>query len=456
VLDMLQTVTRPGGTPLQTTRCPIRIDGEILTADRWAPLLGQDNASIDLELDEGDASNQPWQAIVVTEASSAPLDGCLVLDFSQFLSGPSAGLRLADLGARVIKIEHPERGDLCRRLYISDLTISGDSSLFHAINRNKESFSANLKHPTDLEEVWSLVAQADVIIQNFRPGVMDRLGFGYDAVKAINPKIVYGSISGYGDKGPWRDKPGQDLLVQALSGLPWQNGHAGDPPVPFGLSVADLYAGAHLVEGLIACLYRCDRTGHGGLVEVSLLESIIDFQFEVFTAFLNGERRMPRRSAVNNAHSYLGAPYGIYKTSDTFLALAMGDVAQIGRLIGCEELASNIDSTQWFRHRDVIKSLLRDHLATRTTAAWLEMLESAGVWCAEVLTWDRLVQHPGFIGLEMTQSVMGATGVPLIALRCPIRIDSCLLQSEKGAPQIGQDREAILQELGKGMVIRHG
>src|SRR6266480_2555150 len=145
-----------------------------------------------------------------------PLEGLLVLDFSIFLAGPLASLRLGDLGARVIKIERPDVGDLCRQLYISNLELDGDSTLFHSINRNKQSFAANLKDPGDREQVMALVRKADVLIQNFRPGVMSRLGFGYEAVRKINPKIVYASITGYGTEGPWKDKPGQDLLAQAL------------------------------------------------------------------------------------------------------------------------------------------------------------------------------------------------------------------------------------------------
>src|SRR5215475_12033534 len=139
-----------------------------------------------------------------------PLEGLLVLDFSQFLAGPSAALRLADLGARVIKIERPDGGDLCRRLYISNLELEGDSTLFHSINRNKESFAADLKNENDRERVLALVARADVMMQNFRPGVMERLGLDHGSLRASFPRLVYGEVTGYGGSGPWRDKPGQD------------------------------------------------------------------------------------------------------------------------------------------------------------------------------------------------------------------------------------------------------
>src|SRR4029078_11455195 len=207
--------------------------------------------------------------------------GLVVLDFSQFLAGPACALRLADLGAQVIKVERPGAGELGRQLYISNLALDCDRTLFHSINRNQRGFSANLKDPADLARVKQLIARADVLIQNFRPGVMEGSGLGYAEVRAINPRLVYATVSGYGPEGPWRDKPGQDLLAELFSGLSWLNGNAGQPPTPFGLAVADMLAGAHLAQGILACLVRRGITGRGGLVEVSLLESVLELQVEV-------------------------------------------------------------------------------------------------------------------------------------------------------------------------------
>src|SRR5690606_39029241 len=175
----------------------------------------------------------------MTATKVLPLEGILVLDFSQFLAGPVAALRLADLGARVIKIERPGVGDIGRTLAFAGRTIDGDTVSFHAMNRNKESVTADLKSASDLAYVKQLVARADVIIQNFRPGVMERIGLDYEAVRELNPTIVYASATGYGTEGPWRDRPGQDLLAQSISGLPWLNGSRDDGPVPVGLSIAD-------------------------------------------------------------------------------------------------------------------------------------------------------------------------------------------------------------------------
>ena len=376
-----------------------------------------------------------------------PLQGITVLDFSQFLAGPAAAMRLADLGARTIKVERPKGGDICRQLYISNLGIEGDSTLFHSINRNKEGFAADLKNPEDLQAVRQLIASADVLIENFRPGVMQKLGLDYESVATINPKLIYGTVTGYGTEGPWRGKPGQDLLAQAMSGLCWLSGDDTDPPTPMGLAVADLTASAHLVEGILACLVRRGVSGEGGRVEVSLMESILDLQFEVLTTHLNDGGQLPNRSAVSNGHAYLGAPYGIYPTADGYLALAMGAVPQLGELLDCPDLLGFTDPESWFDQRDAIKAILRDHLKSKSTAHWLGVLEPADIWCANVMTWTDLRACEGYRALDMEQTVHCPGGTPLTTLRCPIRIDGAIYKSERGAPAVGQDNRKILKEI---------
>src|SRR3546814_453437 len=248
--------------------------------------------------------------------ASSPLDGLLVIDMAQFLSGPSAALRLGDLGARVIKVERPGTGDICRTLYLSDTDVDGASTLFHAINRGKQSIALDYKVDADRAALLHLAAHADVVIQNFRPGVADRLGVGPAALRAANPRLVVGTISGYGEDGPWVDLPGQDLLAQALSGAMWLNGDADDGPKAVGLSIADMLAGHVLVEGILAALVRRGIGGKGALVETSLLEALVDYQFEVLTTHLNDRGKLPRRAATDNAHAYLGAPRSEEHTSE--------------------------------------------------------------------------------------------------------------------------------------------
>jgi crotonobetainyl-CoA:carnitine CoA-transferase CaiB-like acyl-CoA transferase len=378
-----------------------------------------------------------------------PLDGILVIDFSQFLSGPLCSLKLADLGARVIKIERPGQGDLCRTLYLSDTEIGGTNSLFHAINRNKESFTADLRDEGDRALLRELVGRADVVLQNFRPGVIERQGFGYDEVRALNPGVVYGSISGYGEEGDWVDLPGQDLLAQARSGLLWLTGSAGDPPMPMGLAAADMMAGNALAQGVLAALVRRARTGQGGLVQTSLLEALLDFQFEVLTTHLNDGGRLPQRSAVNGAHAYLGAPYGVYQTADGWLALAMTpSLERLATLMGLAGLAHWYnDPRQAMRDRDAIKAIIASGVKTMPTAHWLARLQPADIWCAEVLDWPGLMATDAFQRLKMVQHISGAS-VSLATLRGPLRIDGAALTSPRAAPDLGQDRAAIIHEFG--------
>ena len=379
----------------------------------------------------------------MTQVVQLPLHGLLVLDFSQFLAGPSAALRLADMGATVIKIERPGKGDLCRQLYISDLQIDGDSTLFHTINRNKRSYAADLKNPADLARVQQLIAQADVMIENFRPGVMDRIGLSYDAVKAIKPSLIYGSVTGYGPTGPWIDLPGQDLLAQSRSGLVWLNGDADQGPVPIGLALADILTGAHLVQGILAALVRKGLSGQGAKVEVSLLESALDFQFEVLTTHLNDGGQEPRRSTVNNAHAYLGAPYGIYATADGHLALAMGSLATLAKALNCPALYAYEDPSCWFKQRDEIKRILKNHLQHQTTQYWLDQLVPVDYWCAPVMRWTELLEHEGFRTLDFVQEVVRDSGASVRTTRCPIRFNGQRPGSALAAPRVGEHNEWV-------------
>lgn len=378
-----------------------------------------------------------------------PLAGTLVIDMCQFLSGPYASLRLMDMGARVIKIERPNGGDLSRQLYLSDTEIGGDSTIFHAINRSKESLALDLKRPEDLAALKTLLGQADVVLQNFRPGVVDRLGLNYPSVKTLNPAIVYGSVTGYGKAGPWLDRPGQDLLAQARSGIMWLNGDDGQGPVPFGLAIADMLAGATLAQGVLAGIVKRGRTGEGSLIETSLLEALVDFQFEVLSTYLNDGERPPRRSSFRSAHAYLSAPYGVYPTADGYLAVAMTPLGKVQELLELEALAPySANPSRWFTDRDAIKTIIAERLASQSTAHWLAILEPADVWCAKVLTWSELLQSEGFKSLDMLQDVRGADDVCIRTTRSPLRIDGKRAASKRAAPRVGEQSEAIRREFG--------
>jgi crotonobetainyl-CoA:carnitine CoA-transferase CaiB-like acyl-CoA transferase len=388
-----------------------------------------------------------------------PLEGLLVLDFSIFLAGPLCALRLGDLGARVIKVERPDTGDLCRHLYISNLELDGDSTLFHSINRNKESFTANFKDAADLARAKRLIEHADVMICNFRPGVMKKLGLDYESVRKINPRLVYGAVTGYGNEGPWVDKPGQDLLVQSLSGITWLSGDGrpavgrpaagiyAAPPVPMGLAVADMFAGHFLVQGILACLVRRAKTNEGGLVETSLLEAVTDFQFEVLTTHLNDGGQLPDRSKLGNGHAYLGAPYGIYRTADGWLAIAMNPLDKLADLLDLPALR-NVSRDETFTRRDELKQILADRLTAKPTSHWLGILDPADIWCAEVFDWPRLLQHEAFRVLNMTRRITSSGGHTMDSLACPIRIDAARPVYDRGAPRLGAHTQQIIEEFG--------
>jgi crotonobetainyl-CoA:carnitine CoA-transferase CaiB-like acyl-CoA transferase len=279
---------------------------------------------------------------------------------------------------------------------------------------------------------------------NFRPGVMEKIGLDYASVRALNPRLIYGVVTGYGNEGPWIEKPGQDLLAQSISGLTQLTGSADAPPTPFGISVGDIMCGTHFAQGLLAALVRRGRTGQGALVEASLLESLLDVQFEVLTTHFNDGGQPPCRAQHRNAHAYLGAPYGIYQTHDGWLALAMGELPVLAKLIGCTALTNFTDS---FQQRDEIKATLAAHLKTKTTAAWLAVLEPADYWCADVFNYAKLMAHDGFKSLGMDQLVRRANGAQVRTLRCPIRIDGEKLFSEIAAPSLGNATAKIEKEL---------
>lgn len=381
------------------------------------------------------------------------LEDIIVVDFCQFLSGPSASLRLADFGATVIKVEKPGTGDICRELYVSDVMIEGDSSIFHAINRNKKSYTADLKNEDDVLKIKKLVEKADVVMNNFRPGVIERLGFGYEELKKINPSVIYASISGYGEEGEWKNLPGQDLLLQSVSGLTWLSNSDGEAPTPMGVAVVDILAGAHLAQGILALLYQRGITGEGGSIQVSMLESVLDFQFEALTCFYNDGNQLPERSGVNSGHAYLGAPYGIYKTLDGYLALAMGDIVKIGGLIGCSELQQFTEAAQWYDKRDEIKTIISKHLKNGSTDRWLTILEPAGIWCSRVLNYEELRNEEAYQALNMEIVVTNSNGISVTTTRSPFTIDGEIITNKVGAPLLGEHNNEINKKFGLDEVV---
>jgi crotonobetainyl-CoA:carnitine CoA-transferase CaiB-like acyl-CoA transferase len=272
---------------------------------------------------------------------------------------------------------------------------------------------------------------------------MEKIGLTFHDVLAINPKIIYGVVTGYGIEGPWAHKPGQDLLIQSLSGLTWLSGRKSDGPVPFGLAVADLMCGNHLVQGILAALLKRSKSNRGVLVEVSLLESILDVQFEAITSFLNDGGQLPVRGNVKgSAHAFLGAPYGIYQTQDGFISLAMGDLLLIGNLLEID-LTNYADKSKWFSARDEIRDLINVKLQENGTANWLEILRDQGVWCEKILNYKDLNEESFIQDLHLKQSIVHKNGREIMTTRNPIRFDGEILSNAKAAPAVGEHNKFI-------------
>jgi CoA:oxalate CoA-transferase len=386
----------------------------------------------------------------MTLNENLPLAGITVLDFSQFLAGPVAAMKLADLGARVIKVERPDGGDFARRIALGETYLGGDSISFHSFNRGKLGVTLDLKAAKDVEIAKTLIAGADVMIQNFRPGVIERIGLDYSSVKAINPSLIYGSISGYGSVEAWVTRPGQDLLAQSISGLTWYQGSNQDPPQAIGIALADTLAANHMVQGILALLIRRQRLGRGGLVETSLIEVLADLQFEVFTAMMHDPTLGVERGGTNSAHPLLAAPYGIYETSDGYLSLAMADIPQLSRLLEVPDLMSFTEAADWLDRRDEINGLVAGALRGRASEAWLEVLDGADIWCAPVLTPEQFLTHEGFAELHMVGTTTGSPDRQMRYLKSPLRVDGERLGGDMPAPRLGEHTQSVVDAMSAG------
>jgi CoA:oxalate CoA-transferase len=239
------------------------------------------------------------------------------------------------------------------------------------------------------------------------------------------------------------------LLAQSLGGVAWLSGDGGPdaPPVPMGLAVADMFAGHFLAQGILACLVRRGITNQGGLVETSLLESLIDFQFEVLTTHMNDGGQPPQRSALGNGHAYLAAPYGVYRTADGYLAIAMNPLEKLADLLDLPTL-KNVTRADTFARRDELKQIVADRLRSKTSQYWLAILEPADVWCSDVLDWKKLLQHEAFKVLNITRPITSSGGMTMQSLACPIRIDGGRPVFDRGAPRLGAHTQQIVQEFG--------
>ena len=374
------------------------------------------------------------------------LDGYRVIDMSIAMSGPFAAMRLGDLGADVIKVE-PVTGEWQRHVAAGGARGNRVNVSFLSLNRNKRSIAVDLKNPAGYEIALDLVRTGDVFLQNYRPGAARRLGLDYETLQGVNPRIIYVSISGYGESGPYVDRPGQDLIVQGLSGAMLSAGRASDPPLPAPMYVADAITAYSAFEAALAGLLHRERTGEAQFISVNMLDALIAMQMQEMSVFTAGGKPQ-RRTSEPHAHCYIRAPYGAFQTSDGFVILAFPPLRKLGELLEVDELKTMDDETDGHSRRDEIYRLVARRLLDRTTSEWLELFRADDIWAGPVYSYADVLADPqvktngSLVTYEHpTEGRVTTPGFPMRFAKTPAEVRT-------GAPLKGQHTEEILTELG--------
>lgn len=375
------------------------------------------------------------------------LDGVRILDFTQMMLGPWGTQFLGDMGAEVIKIERPQVGEWERGLLAMGELLGGDSPFFLAMNRNKKSVTVNLKDPRGKEIIYDLVANADLVTENFRPGVLNKLGLGYEDLRRINPSIVYVAGSGYGPDGPYVDRPGQDLLIQSLSGLVANTGRADDPPTPTATSFVDASTALMFAFAGVTGLFHKERTGEGQRIDVSLFNTAVALQCQELVAFMNLQKRFSR-SSEGIGSPWLSAPYGIYQTQDGFMAISMNSLSVLGELLDLPGLSGYDTPEDAYTKRDEIKPLIQTRMEDRPTAAWLEHFATRDIWCAQVQDFEDLMRDPQVAHNELIQTIDHPTAGSIKVIGMPVIFSETPGTIRLAPPTVGQHTDEVLAELG--------
>lgn len=374
------------------------------------------------------------------------LEGIKVVSFNHFLMGPAGMQILGDLGADVIAVE-PIGGAFQRQWGGANRKVDGESLLFLCANRNKRSMALDLKSERGVEIARKLVMGADVVAENFRPGVMDRLGLGYEDVKAKNPRVIYASASGYGPSGPYVDRPGQDMLVQAISGLAAVSGDDEDGARPVGVSAVDHHGAMILAMSILAALVNRGRTGEGCRVDVNLLSAALDLQMESFTCYLNGPRPQTIRHPKHSGGWMFPAPYGAYRTTDGHLVLSFADMPTLAKAL--EEPALNaFKNDETFPRRTEIIAIVQRALLKRTTAEWERILTGFKLWHAPVNDYAGVEKDPQVAHLASFETIQGTTKTPLTVVKHPAQYNGEVPPVRLPPQPLGAQTVEIMRELG--------
>ncbi|MBT3360546.1 MAG: CoA transferase [Rhodospirillales bacterium] len=373
------------------------------------------------------------------------LEGYKILDCSIAMSGPFAAQRLGDLGAEVIKVE-PVTGEWQRHVAAGGARGNEINVSFMSLNRNKKSIAVDLKAADGKQALYDLVRDADVFLQNYRPGVAGRLGVDYETLKAINPKLIYVSISGYGEDGPYVQRPGQDLLLQAMSGAMLSTGREGEPPSPSGQYIVDAVAASTAFEAVLAALLHRERTGEGQAVRVNMLDAIVTLQMQELSVYLAGVEQ--KRSAEPHAHVYIRAPYGVFETKSGFMALAFPKMKDLGDVFDEPRLSGMDDEIDTFVRRDEIFSICRDHLKARTTDEWIELFAPYNIWAGPVYGYADLLADPQIVHNGTFLSYDHPTEGKVTAPAFPYQFSETPASVRYGAPVVGQHTREVLADIG--------
>ena len=375
--------------------------------------------------------------------SELPLAGVTVLDFTQIELGPCATQVLGDFGADVIKIERPGAGDLAR---VHMRHPSGESAIFWSLNRNKRSVAIDMRAPVGREVILRLARKADVLVHNFRPGVMERLGFGAAELRVINPRLIYAFGSGYGPTGPYRDKGGQDVLAQAMSGIASRRAEPGAPPEPSATPIADFTGGMLLVQAILLALLARARTGQGQVVHVSLLDGMLAMQLQEAAVWLNlGER-------LNWGAFPLS---GTFATRDGHIvmvgAFKQNPLQEICRGLGIEDLSADpryATHDAQVAHRDELQARWRQEFAARTTKQAVDALEAVDILCARVNSIETALADPQVASNEMIVEMYHPAAGAIKAVGIPVKLEGTPGSVRRAPPRLGEHTREVLAELG--------
>ncbi len=376
------------------------------------------------------------------------LEGIKILDLTRYLAGPYCSMILGDLGAEIVKIERPGTGDGSRQW--GPPFIHGESAYFLSINRNKKSVTINLRTKRGCEIVRRMASTYDVLIENYRPGIVEKLGLDYETLSSINPQLIYCSISGFGQTGPYREKPSYDIVGQAMGGLMSLTGEENRPPVKIGVAISDIFAGMYAVIGILSALIARKKTGKGQLIDVSLLDGLVSIlSHQAGNYLVSGVD--PKR--LGSAHPTI-APYQAFQAADSYFVIAVGNDALWRRFCQGVDLSELVTDSRFTTNPDRVKNraeltqILNTHFQKKTANEWLSLIENAGVPCGPVLRLSEVFNDPQVLHRKMVQELKHPSAGQIKVVGTPLKLSTTPATIRTPPPILGEHTADILQSLG--------